>query len=107
MGASSPLRAAGLVDELGRLLLGTPIPLSVRCWDGSASVVDGAPTLVVRHPRALRRLVYAPRELGLARAYVSGDLDVEGDLYAALSSTDRLPARPELRLDRGALARLA
>jgi cyclopropane-fatty-acyl-phospholipid synthase len=95
-----------LVDELGRLLLGAPLPLSVRCWDGSGSVVEGAPTLVVHHPRALRRLVYAPGELGLARAYVSGDLDVEGDIYAALSLPDRLPARPELRLDRRALARL-
>jgi cyclopropane-fatty-acyl-phospholipid synthase len=99
--------AAGVVDELGRLLLGGPIPMSVRCWDGSESVVEGAPTLIVSHPRALRRLVYAPGELGLARAYVSGDLDVEGDLYAALSLADRLPARPELRLDRRALARLA
>ena len=99
--------AAGLVNEVGRLLLGAPIPLSVRCWDGSESVVEGAPTLVVRHRRALRRLIYAPGELGLARAYVSGDLDVEGDIYAALSFPDRLPARPELRLDRRALARLA
>ncbi|WP_347056912.1 cyclopropane-fatty-acyl-phospholipid synthase family protein [Blastococcus sp. HT6-30] len=104
---SSSRGAAELVDELGRLLLGAPIPLSVRCWDGSESVVQGAPTLVVRHPRALRRLVYAPGELGLARAYVSGDLDIEGDVYAALSFPDRLPARPELRLDRAALARLA
>ena len=107
MTAASPHGAARLVDELGRLLLGAPLPLSVRCWDGSESVVDGAPTLVVHHRRALRRLVYAPGELGLARAYVSGDLDVEGDIYAALSFPDRLPARPELRLDRRALARLA
>ncbi|MCF6507585.1 class I SAM-dependent methyltransferase [Blastococcus sp. MG754426] len=99
--------ASGLVDELARTLLGAPLPLSVRCWDGSESVVDGAPTLVVRNRRALRRLVFAPGELGLARAYVSGDLDVEGDLYAALSFPDDLPARPELRLDRRALVRLA
>lgn len=96
-----------LVDELARTLLGAPLPLSVRCWDGSETVVDGAPTLVVRNRRALRRLVFAPGELGLARAYVSGDLDVEGDLYAALSFPDDLPARPGLRLDRRTLARLA
>jgi cyclopropane-fatty-acyl-phospholipid synthase len=36
--------------------------------------------LVIRSRRALRRLLWAPGELGLARAYVSGDLDVEGDL---------------------------
>ncbi|MGY1723448.1 class I SAM-dependent methyltransferase [Blastococcus sp. SYSU DS0533] len=99
--------ASGLVDELARTLLGAPLPLSVRCWDGSESVVDGAPTLVVRNRRALRRLVFAPGELGLARAYVSGDLDVEGDLYAALSFPDELPSRPDLRLDRRTLARLA
>ncbi len=99
--------AAELVDELGRLLLGAPVPLSVRCWDGSETVVEGAPTLVVRHRRALRHLVHAPGELGLARAYVSGDLDVEGDLYAALGFPDDLPSRPDLHLDRRALARLA
>lgn len=36
--------------------------------------------MVLHNRRALRRLLYAPGELGLARAYVSGDLDVEGDL---------------------------
>ena len=36
--------------------------------------------MVLRNRRALRRLLYAPGELGLARAYVSGDLEVEGDL---------------------------
>ena len=107
MTAASSRGAARVVDELGRLLLGAPLPLSVRCWDGSESVVEGAPTLVVRHRRAVRRLVYAPGELGLARAYVSGDLDVEGDVYAALSFPDHLPARPQLRLDRRAVARLA
>jgi len=99
--------AAQVVDKLGRLMLGAPLPLSVRCWDGSETIVDGAPTLVVRHRRALRRLVYAPGELGLARAYVSGDLDIEGDLYAALSFPDELAARPDLHLDPRALARLA
>ena len=103
----TPRRAAEVVDELGRLLLGAPVPLSVRCWDGSEAVVEGAPTLVVRHRRAVRRLVYAPGELGLARAYVSGDLDVDGDLYAALSFPDDLPSRPDLHLDRRGLARLA
>ena len=98
--------AAEVVGELGRLLLGAPVPLSIRCWDGSEALVEGAPTLVVRHRRALRRLVHAPGESGLARAYLSGDLDVAGDLYAALTSPDGLPSRPELHVDRRALARL-
>jgi hypothetical protein len=47
-----------------------------------------------------------PGRSGLARAYLSGDLDVAGDLYAALTSPDGLPSRPELHVDRRALARL-
>lgn len=99
--------AAEVVHELARQLIGAPLPLSVRCWDGSHTSVEGAPTLVVRRRRALRRLLWAPGELGLARAYVSGDLDLEGDVTAALAVADALPARPDLRLDLPAVARLA
>jgi cyclopropane-fatty-acyl-phospholipid synthase len=42
----------------------------------------------------LRRIVWAPNELGFARAYVSGDVDIEGDLVAGLEELDRL-ADPE------------
>jgi cyclopropane-fatty-acyl-phospholipid synthase len=38
--------------------------------------------------------VWAPNELGFARAYVSGDLEVEGDLVAGLEELDRV-ADPE------------
>lgn len=41
--------------------------------------------LVFRNRRALRRLLWAPSELGLARAYVAGDLDVDGDFIETLS----------------------
>jgi len=99
--------AAVLVSALARELLGAPFPLGLRCWDGShVEGPAGSPTLVVRTPRVLRRFLYAPNEVGLARAYVSGELDVEGDLYAALSFPDALAARPQLRLDRRALAEL-
>ncbi|MFG6296404.1 class I SAM-dependent methyltransferase, partial [Streptomyces rochei] len=58
-----------------------------------------APLVVLRSPDALRRLLWQPGELGLAEAYVTGDLDVEGDLADALSQAgrnvrDRRPARP-------------
>jgi cyclopropane-fatty-acyl-phospholipid synthase len=103
-----PVRpAAHLVTDLAQALLGVPLPLGLRCWDGSEVVgPPGSPTLVVRSPKALRRIVYAADELGLARAYVSGDLDIEGDLYATLQFPDALPARPEMKLDRKALAPL-
>ena len=99
--------AAQVVADLAQALLGVPLPWGVRCWDGSeVPGPPGAPILVVASPRALRRIVYARDELGLARAYVSGELDVDGDLSQLLRFPDELPARPSLRLDRAALGPL-
>ncbi|MFF7737997.1 class I SAM-dependent methyltransferase [Streptomyces sp. NPDC007984] len=76
--------AAQRLQGLFTQLLGAPLPVRIRAWDGSQSGPPGAPTLVVRNRRALRRLLWKPGELGLARAWVAGDLDIEGDLYATL-----------------------
>jgi cyclopropane-fatty-acyl-phospholipid synthase len=46
--------------------------------------------LRINNRRALRRLLWAPNELGFARAYVSGDVEVEGDLLAALDELERV-----------------
>ncbi|ONF74240.1 SAM-dependent methyltransferase [Amycolatopsis keratiniphila] len=74
---NSPVsRLAPFVERL----LGGALPVGLRTWDGVRAGPPDAPTVVLRNRRALRRLLYAPGELGLARAYVSGDLDVEGDL---------------------------
>ncbi|MFJ2831610.1 class I SAM-dependent methyltransferase [Streptomyces sp. NPDC087263] len=74
------LRLKSLVEQL----LGAPLPLRIRAWDGSEAGPPAAPVLVVRNRRAVRRLLWKPGELGLARAWVAGDLGVEGDLYTAL-----------------------
>ncbi|MCX5558261.1 cyclopropane-fatty-acyl-phospholipid synthase family protein [Streptomyces sp. NBC_00038] len=74
------LRLKSLVEQL----LGAPLPLRIRAWDGSEAGPPGGPVLVVRNRRAVRRLLWKPGELGLARAWVAGDLGVEGDLYTAL-----------------------
>src|SRR3954469_4553489 len=73
---------------LVQAMLGNRLPVTMRMWDGSTlgpPESDSAATIVVRSPSALRRLVYAPNELGLSRAYVAGDLDLEGDVFAAMS----------------------
>ena len=44
---------------------------------------------MVLSPDALRRIVQSPGELGFSRAYVAGDIDIEGDVFAALSLRDR------------------
>ncbi|WP_369034562.1 class I SAM-dependent methyltransferase [Streptomyces adonidis] len=76
--------AASRLQSFAEQLLGAPLPMRVRAWDGSEAGPPGAPALVVRNRRALRRLLWKPGELGLARAWVAGDLDIEGDFYAAL-----------------------
>jgi cyclopropane fatty-acyl-phospholipid synthase-like methyltransferase/DUF1365 family protein len=72
-----------VADRLATLVrdtVGIELPVRIRAWDGSEAGPVGGPVLVIRSRRALRRLLWAPGELGLARAYVSGDLDVDGDL---------------------------
>ncbi|NEC89596.1 cyclopropane-fatty-acyl-phospholipid synthase family protein [Streptomyces sp. SID12501] len=76
--------AAPRLQSFAEQLLGAPLPMRIRAWDGSQAGPPGAPALVVRNRRALRRLLWKPGELGLARAWVAGDLDIEGDFYAAL-----------------------
>ncbi|MFF5984610.1 class I SAM-dependent methyltransferase [Streptomyces olindensis] len=76
--------AAQRLQGLFAQVLDAPLPVRIRAWDGSQAGPPGAPTLVVRNRRALRRLLWKPGELGLARAWVAGDLEIEGDLYTTL-----------------------
>ncbi|MFH8789503.1 class I SAM-dependent methyltransferase [Streptomyces roseoverticillatus] len=76
--------AARRLTALAEEVLGAPLPLRIRAWDRSEYGPPGTPVLVIRRRRALRRLLWKPGELGLARAWVAGDIDVEGDLYEAL-----------------------
>lgn len=69
-------RLAALVRDVA----GVGVPVRIRAWDGSEAGPSDGPVLIIRSRRALRRLLWAPGELGLARAYVTGDIDVDGDL---------------------------
>jgi cyclopropane-fatty-acyl-phospholipid synthase len=70
------------------------VDLRLRAWDGSEAGPPGAPVVVLRSPQALQRILWRPGELGLARAYVSGDLDVEGDLTDGLRRVRATAPRP-------------
>ena len=87
--------AAAMLGPLVEAALGTDLPVRVDCWDGSSAGPPEA-DVVVRFAsrRALRRLIWAPNELGFARCYVSGDVQVEGDLLEALTRLETL-ADPE------------
>ena len=61
------------------------LPFRVEAYDGSASeptVVSSANNVTVKilNRDAISRVLTHPGELGLARAYVAGDIDVDGDL---------------------------
>ena len=82
-----------LAEALAPVLGVDRLPVRLQAWDGTVAGPDDAPLVIIRSPQAIRRLVWAPDEVGLARAYVAGELDAEGDLYGAfpaLSATGRL-----------------
>src|SRR6516165_10602827 len=67
-------------------IAGPDAPVEFTAYDGSHAGTPGAPVkITVRSPVAVAYLAQAPGELGLARAYVAGHLDVEGDMYEALT----------------------
>ena len=80
----------GLADVVTRVV-GPDVPIEFTAYDGSRSGSTQAQVrLDVRSPLALSYLASAPGELGLARAYVSGTLEVVGDMYTALASLPEL-----------------
>jgi cyclopropane-fatty-acyl-phospholipid synthase len=73
--------------EVFERAIGHQAPIEFRAYDGTRAGRPGAPVrLEVRSPLALSHLASAPGELGLVRAYVSGHLDIIGDMYTALAS---------------------
>ncbi|MFD6875190.1 MULTISPECIES: class I SAM-dependent methyltransferase [unclassified Streptomyces] len=76
--------AAPRLAALAETLLGAPLPVRIRAWDGTEAGPETGPVLVLANRRALRRMLWKPGELGLARAWVAGDLTVEGDLFELL-----------------------
>ncbi|QRP46090.1 cyclopropane-fatty-acyl-phospholipid synthase family protein [Amycolatopsis sp. FDAARGOS 1241] len=82
--------AASRLVSVAERLLGAPWPVRIKAWDGSQAGPPNAPALVLRNRRALRRVLFKPGEVGLARAWVAGDLELEGDLYVALEAVAEL-----------------
>jgi cyclopropane-fatty-acyl-phospholipid synthase len=66
--------------------VGPDAPVEFLAYDGSRAGAEDSPVrITVRSPAAVSYLAQAPGALGLARAYVSGHLDVDGDMYTALA----------------------
>ena len=87
--------AASLLKRLFRSFEGT---LAMRLWNGDplrlgrAVPGHGAPpfTLVIRNPGAIAAMVLGFDRLRFAEAYFRGDVDIEGDFFAALGLKDHL-----------------
>lgn len=78
-------------------------PVGLRFWDGSVLPGSSSAAIAVRDPSALVHLLRAPGQLGLARAWVGGWLDVDGDLEEVLRARGafagvRLSAADRVRL---------
>ena len=89
------VNVADVMAPLVEAGLGASTPVRLTCWDGSELGPPSAPLqLTITSPHALRRLLWAPNQLGFARAYVSGDILIGGDLLSALSVLEQV-ADPE------------
>ncbi|HEX3397239.1 MAG TPA: cyclopropane-fatty-acyl-phospholipid synthase family protein [Steroidobacteraceae bacterium] len=88
------------VELLQRLFRRYPGALTLRLWNGTtiragtdaAGGPDSPFTLVFRSPEAVWSAVLGNDPLALADAYFRGELDIEGDFFAALSIKDHLDA---------------
>jgi cyclopropane-fatty-acyl-phospholipid synthase len=84
---------AETLAPLLRALLGGHPPVRIEFWDGSVADSAGPPdrssppgTLRINSPDAIRRILWMPNQLGIGRAYVSGDLDADGDFIAMVEA---------------------
>lgn len=92
--------AAMTVAQMIELFLKPGAPVHIESFDGSSYGSDDAPlTLQVKNSRAIYYMVNAPSELGLARAYLQGDIDspqlVPGNPYALFK--ELVPLKSYLR----------
>ena len=79
------------------LLFGPPAQrqFAVRYWDGTREqpAIEAPFTLVIRRPSALRDMLLPPTELSIIESYLTGAVDVEGDLGAAIALGDAINSR--------------
>lgn len=64
--------------------------VTLRLGNGPADGVEPRFTLVCRNPGVVRSMILGRDRLRLAEAYFRGDLDIEGDFFAALGLKDHL-----------------
>ena len=87
-------------------VVGPDVPVRVIGYDGSKAGPDSSDIAIrITSPRAMARLATAPGTLGLARGYVEGEIEVEGDLYELLAAMADVTLNDIPRAERLRLAR--
>lgn len=77
--AKRPMSVAEIVEAVST----PPLPFRIEAFDGSATGPEDAELrLTIHNSRALAYVLGAPGDLGLARAYIMGDLEVSGEHLA-------------------------
>jgi len=63
-----------------------------RLWDGSVWPEDpvSRTTIILKHPGSLRAMLLAGSEVGLAEAFLYGEVDIEGDVESVFALADFL-----------------
>ena len=88
--AGAASNVAAVVQPLLDVYFTGGAPVRFSFWDGSTAGPDNAPGCVVVHSAtALTRMLWSPNELGMARAFVAGDIDIDGDFYGVLKALRR------------------
>ena len=94
--------AARAARVLARVFVPLDVPIAFRLWDGTTTRVgpdDVGFTIVFHSRRAFRRLLLRPTSLRFGEAFIAGEVDFEGDLFAVAVAANRLE---QLRLPLGA-----
>jgi len=81
-----------LLDDL----FGRDLPIAIECYDGSrVGPIDPPATVRINSPAGVQRIVTGrANELAFARAYVAGEIDIEGDIFAVLELRERFDQPP-------------
>ena len=93
---------ADLLDPLLSRVFDADLRVEVRFWDGSGFGHDAVGVVCLNGPDALRRIIWSPDELGVARAFVAGEIDMTGNVADGLRAL-----QVGLRGDLGVLLRSA
>src|SRR5213594_4191762 len=89
-------RAAAAAGLLRHVFASLEVPLTFRLWDGTTARVGTAGesgcAVVFRSRGAFRRIVRRPTSLRFGEAYIDGELDIEGDIFAAMRAAKMSPS---------------